>query len=53
MLAAAFFVVGFSVVFIALGATASELGFLLESNRLPVARVAGVFIARRGCSSSS
>ena len=46
--AAALFVVGFSVVFIALGATASELGAVLLNNRLPVARVAGVFIAMMG-----
>ncbi len=43
--AASLFVLGFTAVFITLGATASELGALLLSNRLPVARVAGVFIA--------
>src|SRR5438132_12973162 len=48
MAAAALFVVGFAAVFIALGATASELGALLLYNRLPVARVAGVFIAVMG-----
>ncbi len=48
MAAAALFVVGFTTVFIALGATASELGALLLYNRLPVARVAGVFIAVMG-----
>jgi len=48
MAAAALFVVGFTAVFIALGATASELGALLLYNRLPVARVAGVFIAVMG-----
>ncbi len=46
--AASLFVLGFTAVFIALGATASELGALLLSNRLPVARVAGVFIAVMG-----
>ena len=48
MAAAALFVLGFTAVFIALGATASELGALLLSSRLPVARVAGVFIAVMG-----
>lgn len=46
--AAALFVLGFSIVFIALGATASELGALLLFYRLPVARVAGIFIAAMG-----
>ena len=46
--AAALFVLGFTVVFIALGATASELGALLLVYRLPVARVAGIFIAAMG-----
>src|SRR5260370_25519287 len=46
--AAALFVIGFTAVFIALGATASELGAFLLYNRLPVARVAGVFIAMIG-----
>ena len=46
--AASLFVVGFTAVFIALGATASELGAVLLYNRLPVARVAGVFIAVMG-----
>lgn len=46
--AAALFVLGFTAVFIGLGATASELGALLLSNRLPVVRVAGVFIAVMG-----
>ena len=46
--AAALFVLGFTAVFISLGATASELGALLLSNRLPVERVAGVFIAVMG-----
>src|SRR5207245_3869336 len=48
MAAAVLFVVGFTAVFIALGATASELGALLLYNRLPVERVAGVFIAILG-----
>ena len=46
--AAALFVLGFTIVFIALGATASELGALLLVYRLPVARVAGIFIAAMG-----
>ena len=46
--AAALFVLGFTVVFIALGASASELGALLLVYRLPVARVAGIFIAAMG-----
>src|SRR2546427_2738353 len=46
--AAGLFVLGFTAVFIALGATASELGALLLDNRVPVARVAGVFIAVMG-----
>lgn len=45
---AALFVAGFSLVFIALGATASELGALLLSYRLPLAQVAGVFILVMG-----
>lgn len=48
VMAAALFVLGFTIVFIALGATASELGALLLSYRLPVARVAGVFIVVMG-----
>ena len=46
--AAALFVAGFSLVFVALGATASVLGSLLLSYRLPLARVAGVFILAMG-----
>src|SRR2546425_8483266 len=46
--AAGLFVLGFTAVFIALGATASELGALLLYNRVPVARIAGVFIAVLG-----
>jgi cytochrome c-type biogenesis protein len=48
VVAASLFVLGFTAVFIALGATASELGALLVSSRLPVERVAGVFIAVMG-----
>jgi len=46
--AALLFVAGFSVVFIALGATASVLGALLLANRLSLAHVAGVFILAMG-----
>lgn len=46
--AAALFVLGFTIVFIALGATASQLGALLLGYRLPMARVAGIFIAAMG-----
>src|SRR5216684_8923577 len=46
--AASLFVLGFTVVFVALGATASELGALLLYNRVPVARIAGIFIAAMG-----
>ena len=48
LVAAALFVLGFSFVFIVLGATASVLGALLVSYRLPVAQLAGVFIAAMG-----
>ena len=48
VLAAVLFVAGFSAVFIALGATASVLGSLFLSNRLPLARAAGVFIVVMG-----
>ena len=44
MVAAFLFVAGFSIVFIALGATASVVGDLLLRYRLPVAQIAGVFI---------
>ena len=44
MAAAFLFVTGFSIVFVALGATASVLGDLLLHYRLPVAHIAGVFI---------
>jgi cytochrome c-type biogenesis protein len=46
--AAALFVAGFTMVFVALGATASELGAVLPSYRLPIAQVAGVFILAMG-----
>jgi cytochrome c-type biogenesis protein len=46
--AALLFVAGFSVVFIALGATASVVGALLLTNRLEVAHVAGIFILAMG-----
>ncbi len=46
--AATFFVAGFSIVFVALGATASEFGALLLAYRLPAGRVAGVFILAMG-----
>ncbi len=46
--AAALFVAGFSLVFMALGATASELGALVLAYRLPLAQVAGVFILAMG-----
>lgn len=48
VLAALLFVMGFSLVFIALGATASVLGALLLTYRLPLAQVAGVFILVMG-----
>jgi cytochrome c-type biogenesis protein len=46
--AALLFVMGFSLVFIALGATASVLGALLLTYRLPLAQIAGVFILFMG-----
>src|ERR1041385_7177319 len=48
--AATLFVGGFSLVFVALGATASVLGSLLLTYRLPISRVAGVFILAMGSS---
>jgi cytochrome c-type biogenesis protein len=48
MLAALLFVAGFGVVFVALGATASEIGALLLTYRLPAARLAGVIILAMG-----
>ena len=46
--AAMLFVAGFSMVFIALGASASVVGAALLANRLPLAHVAGVFILVMG-----
>jgi len=46
--AALLFVGGFSLVFIALGATASVVGAVLLANRLAVAHVAGIFILVMG-----
>ncbi len=48
VLAAALFVAGFALVFVALGATASVLGSLLLQYRLPLARLAGVLILVMG-----
>jgi cytochrome c-type biogenesis protein len=48
VVAAALFTAGFSLVFVALGATASVLGSLLLTYRLPLSRVAGVFIMAMG-----
>ena len=48
VVAAGLFVAGFSIIFIALGATASELGALLLHYRLPATRVAGLFILGMG-----
>jgi len=48
MTAAALFVLGFTVVFAALGATASEVGDFLLRNRLLLYQVAGIFIAVMG-----
>jgi cytochrome c-type biogenesis protein len=44
LLAAALFVLGFSVVFVAGGATASYVGSLLSQYRLVLARISGVVI---------
>ncbi len=46
--AALLFVAGFSVIFIALGATASVVGAVLLANRLAVGHVAGIFILAMG-----
>jgi cytochrome c-type biogenesis protein len=46
--AALLFVAGFSVIFVALGATASELGALLLSYRFQLNRLAGLFILAMG-----
>jgi len=48
MAAALLFVAGFSIVFMALGATASELGSLLIGYRLRLYQIAGVFILLMG-----
>jgi cytochrome c-type biogenesis protein len=48
VVAATLFAAGFSLVFVALGATASVLGALLLAYRLPMARVAGIFILAMG-----
>jgi len=48
VVAAALFAGGFSLVFIALGASASVLGSLLLAYRLPLARAAGLFILAMG-----
>ena len=48
VVAAALFASGFSLVFVALGATASVLGSLLLANRLPLAHLAGLFIVAMG-----
>ena len=46
--AALLFVAGFSVIFIALGATASVVGAVLLANRLAAGHVAGIFILAMG-----
>lgn len=48
VLAAGLFVLGFTAVFVALGATASELGALLLTYRLGLLKIAGVFILIMG-----
>src|SRR5260370_18216884 len=48
MAAAAVFVIGFTTVFLALGATASAICSLLLYNPVPVARVARAFVAALG-----
>jgi cytochrome c-type biogenesis protein len=48
MVAALLFVAGFGIVFVALGASASEIGALLLIYRLPAARLAGVVILAMG-----
>jgi cytochrome c-type biogenesis protein len=45
---ATFFVLGFSLIFVALGATASSLGDFLRSNQVTVRQVAGVLIVLAG-----
>jgi cytochrome c-type biogenesis protein len=48
MLHAVFFVLGFSLIFVALGATASSLGDYLRSNQVMVRRVAGILLILAG-----
>lgn len=48
VIAAVLFVAGFSLVFVALGATASVLGSMLLAYRLPLSHVAGAFILVMG-----
>lgn len=48
VLAAVLFVSGFSIVFVGLGASASVVGSVLLTNRLPLARLAGVLILAMG-----
>ncbi len=48
LLAALFFVLGFSTVFVALGASASAIGQLLQSHMILLARIAGVAIILMG-----
>jgi cytochrome c-type biogenesis protein len=45
---AVFFVLGFSLIFVALGATASSLGDFLRSNQVAVRQVAGVLLILAG-----
>jgi cytochrome c-type biogenesis protein len=48
LLTAVFFVIGFSTVFVALGATASAIGQLVASNLVWLAKIAGVIIIIMG-----
>ncbi len=48
MLAAVLFVMGFSTVFVAMGASASVIGQLLQTHMILLARIAGVFIILMG-----
>lgn len=48
LLGAGLFVAGFSVIFVALGVTASGLGLLLAQNRRPLEVVAGSFVVLMG-----
>lgn len=45
---ALFFVLGFSLIFVALGASASSLGDFLRSNQVAVRRVAGILVVIAG-----